>query len=404
MNTEDIIVSDYNLACAAGLGISEIRESIKAQKTGLMPNDTPHSGLPTYIGKIDALDNFTWQDEQSKWQSRNNALIKIALQQGSLKRTVESLQRDIPSQRIGLIVGSSTSSIDRSEQAYRASDGLSLPKNFQQKTVLNPHAPTLFAAEILNIKGPSVTINTACSSSAKVFACAARWIKLGIVDAVVVGGADSIGLSVLHGFHALQLISKDYCRPFDRERNGINLGEAAGFAVLTRRKYAQPGSDVVLLGYGESSDAHHMSHPHPEGKGALLAIEQALAMAKLKSSDIDYVNLHGTASQANDYIEGNLVGELFPPTTLCSSTKGWTGHTLGAAGIIESLFAIETMKTGLIPGTLHYQNPDPEINLKLFSDNKELDTKTVMSNSFGFGGNNSCLIFGHRSMGEAVSP
>jgi 3-oxoacyl-[acyl-carrier-protein] synthase-1 len=250
-------------------------------------------------------------------------------------------------------------------------------------------------AQLLGLDGPTMTVNTACSSSAKVFATGARWLRAGIVDAVLVGGADTLCQSVLYGFHSLQLVSESQCRPFDGARDGINLGEAAGFALLVRGDDAQDieHTGIQLSGYGESSDAHHMSHPHPEGAGARLAIEQALAQAGLAPAQIDYINLHGTASRANDHIEGNLVGAMFPASTLASSTKGWTGHTLGAAGILESIFALEALTSGLVPGTLNLAQVDPEIAISMSAANQNADLTHVMSNSFGFGGNNACLIF-----------
>jgi 3-oxoacyl-[acyl-carrier-protein] synthase-1 len=268
-----------------------------------------------------------------------------------------------------------------------------VPSAFLQAKVLNPHAPAFYTAHRTGITGPCVTLSTACSSSAKVFATAARWLNAGVVDAVLVGGADSLCLTVLYGFHSLQLVSTKRCSPFDEARDGINIGEGAGFALLTRDEMAFDGAGIVLSGYGESSDAHHMSHPHPEGAGAKLAIHQALGMAQLRPEQIGYVNLHGTSSRVNDLVEGNLMARLFPASTPMSSTKGWTGHTLGAAGIVEAIIAMDTFHTGLLPGNLHCKRVDPEIALQLAEENREASPEHVMSNSFGFGGNNASLIF-----------
>jgi 3-oxoacyl-[acyl-carrier-protein] synthase-1 len=159
-------------------------------------------------------------------------------------------------------------------------------------------------------------------------------------------------------------------------------------------------SGVRLSGYGESSDAHHMSHPHPEGAGARLAIEQALQQAGLATSDIDYINLHGTASRANDHIEGNLLKAMFGSATRASSTKGWTGHTLGTAGILEAILAIEALKSGIVPGTLNLQEVDPEFGITMSTQNQTANLRHVMSNSFGFGGNNASLIFSHTTFSQ----
>lgn len=394
MNKPKIVIVDYEAICAAGIGMESIRQAIAKQKTGLKANNFPDCNLPTWIGRVEALDNYQWSLPDVQWKSRNNALIDLALKQGSISASISALKNQFSIERIGVVMGSSTSSIDRSEEAYNFLDkDEKFPAEFMQEHVLNPHAPGLFVAARLSLTGPCMTINTACSSSAKVFATAARWLNAGIVDAVLIGGADTLCLSVLYGFHSLQLVSEKPCKPFDAARDGINLGEAAGFAILMRESDAPKHCGIQLSGYGESSDAHHMSHPHPEGSGARLAIEQALEQSALDPSDINYINLHGTASQANDYIEGNLVGKIFPSTTLMSSTKGWTGHTLGAAGIIEAIFALDSLLTGEIPGNLNLKNIDPEIKIQLSEKNSKADLRHVMTNSFGFGGNNACLIF-----------
>lgn len=396
MSPEQIVIVDYDATCAAGGGMAAIRTALSSQRSGLRPNDFPGCDLPTWIGRVAAIDDYVFPARLATWQSRNNALIALGLQQGTLLQSLAKLIERFGSARIGVVMGSSTSSIDRSEEAYcHLNEQGQLPAEFVQENVLNPHAPGLFVAELLGLDGPNMTINTACSSSAKVFATAARWLRTAVVDAVLVGGADTLCQSVLYGFHSLQLVSESQCRPFDGARDGINLGEAAGFALLVRgdetSKIEHTG--IQLSGYGESSDAHHMSHPHPEGAGARLAIEQALAQASLVPAQIDYINLHGTASRANDHIEGNLVGAMFPASTLASSTKGWTGHTLGAAGILESIFALEALSSGLVPGTLNLTQVDPEIAISMSPANQAVNLIHVMSNSFGFGGNNACLIF-----------
>jgi 3-oxoacyl-[acyl-carrier-protein] synthase-1 len=240
-------------------------------------------------------------------------------------------------------------------------------------------------------------VATACSSSAKVFAQAARLIHAGIVDAALVGGVDTLCGSVLYGFNALGLVSATPCRPFDAARDGLSLGEAGGFAVLERThdRAAGDGEEgLQLRGYGESSDAHHMSAPHPEGLGARLAMGDALARAGVTATEVGYLNLHGTATPANDAVEARAVATLFPDTLHASSTKGWTGHTLGAAGIVESVFALLALEHGLLPGTLHSSTADPACGAQIRFDNALRDIDHAMNNSFGFGGNNCSLVFG----------
>lgn len=392
MRASEIVIVDYEATCATGNGLKQLREALHDQRSGLRKNDLPQSDLNTWIGRVSGVEDIPWNDSNQQWESRNNALIQLGLQQGSLLSSLARIKETFSPQRIGIVMGSSTSSIDRAETAYCHISNEELPEKYNQEFVLNPHAPTLYVAEYCDIQGPAITINTACSSSAKVFATAARWLRQGIVDAVLVGGADTLCLSVLHGFHSLQLVSENPCRPFDQNRDGINLGEAAGFAILCRAENAQTHTGIKLSGYGESSDAHHMSHPHPDGLGAKLAMEQALRASELNNKEIDYINLHGTASRANDHIEGNIVATLFPEA-FASSTKGWMGHTLGAAGIMESIIAIDSIKTGLAPGTLNLENIDAEIPLRLSAQNHNMTIQHAMTNSFGFGGNNCSLIF-----------
>ncbi len=389
-----IALVDYEAVCAAGNGVPEIRKAIYQHQSGLRPNDFPNTDLKTWIGRIPVLDAYEWPERDRDWCSRNNALLDLALHQGSLLDSLDRLKGRFGIARIGLVLGSSTASIDRSEEGYRHLVDEQFGQAYGYDFVLNPNSPALYVSHKLGLKGPSMTINTACSSSAKVFATASRWLQSGLVDAVLVGGGDTLCLSVLYGFNSLQLVSEQPCRPFDAHRNGINLGEAAGFALLVRDSEVDQQLDVILAGYGESSDAYHMSHPHPQGLGARKAIEQALVRAGLTSADIDYINLHGTASRTNDAVEGHLMADMFGSNVYMSSTKGWTGHTLGAAGMIEAILSVEAIRTGVVPGTLNLDQVDPAFEqLSLTSENQLASLQHVLSNSFGFGGNNASLIF-----------
>jgi len=236
-------------------------------------------------------------------------------------------------------------------------------------------------------------VSTACSSSAKVFGNAARTIAAGVCDAAVVGGTDSLCLMTLYGFRSLGLTSPGPCRPFDVDRDGISVGEGAGFALLEKTDRAETGS-ALLLGVGESSDAHHMSSPHPEGLGARIAMQQALESAGLRPGDIDYINLHGTATKTNDASEDKAVAEVFGSGTPCSSTKGATGHLLGAAGITEAIISMLAIERGLMPGSANTRNVDPELKSRYLIENQNARVGRVLSNSFGFGGSNCSLVLG----------
>jgi len=389
-----LAITGYTATSALGCGVEFIQSSIAGNHSGLRRNDFSGCDLETWIGRVNAVEATNLPSHLEHLDSRNNRLTWLGLQQdGFLNRVYATIDR-IGVDRIGVVMATSTSSIGRTEEAYAHLDdsGL-LPAKYCQPKVHNLHSPGIFVAEVTGLTGPSLTISTACSSSAKVFATAARWINHGFVDAVLVGGIDSLCLSILYGFNSLELLSTSPCRPFDTLRDGISIGEAAGFALLVRKDLA-PEAEFDLLGYGESSDAYHMSHPHPEGKGAVLAMEQSLKRADLPASSIEYINLHGTASKANDLVESYALSQLFSTQTLASSTKGWTGHTLGAAGILETVITLEAMKHGLLPGTLNCEQPDAEFKFPILTENTHKPINIAMMNSFGFGGNNASLILG----------
>jgi len=219
-------------------------------------------------------------------------------------------------------------------------------------------------------------------------------IAAGICDAAIVGGADTLCATTLYGFQSLDVMSDEPCRPFDRDRRGISIGEAAGFALLEKPGAADRDDTVLLLGAGESSDAYHMSSPHPEGLGARLAMERALTAAGLKAGDIDYVNLHGTATLVGDAAEDCAVSDLLGSTTPCSSTKGCTGHTLGASGIIEAIFSALSILHGFMPGSPHTRTVDPSLKSQYLVESRRARVDRVLSNSFGFGGANCSLLLG----------
>jgi 3-oxoacyl-[acyl-carrier-protein] synthase-1 len=208
-----------------------------------------------------------------------------------------------------------------------------------------------------------------------------------------VGGVDSLCQTTLYGFNALGLVSAQPCRPWDKERDGINIGEAVGLVLLEPVSPGETGG-IVLVGYGESNDAYHISSPHPEGKGAALAMQRALASANVRPTEVDYINLHGTASRANDLAEDYGVVSVFGTHTPCSSTKGWTGHTLGAAGITEAIFVTLCLTHQFLPGTLHTQVIDPQLSAQVLLKTEERRLRYVLTNSFGFGGSNCSLLFG----------
>ncbi|MDM0015706.1 beta-ketoacyl-[acyl-carrier-protein] synthase family protein [Variovorax sp. J22P168] len=382
-------ISAYTATCALGVGKAPLADALAQSRSGLRANDFGAAPLPTWIGRVDGLEEMQLPAELAGWDCRNNRLAWLGLQaDGFLEAVAAARERHGPT-RIALILGTSTSSIGETEAAYTTLvDGAFAPAQRRPK-VHTPHSLTMFVQQALGLEGPAETLSTACSSSAKVFASAERLIRLGLVDAAVVGGVDTLCGSVLYGFNSLELVSSGPCRPFDSTRDGISIGEAAGFALLERGC-----GPLELRGYGEASDAHHMSTPHPEGLGAERALDDALARAGIEAAAIDYVNLHGTASAKNDEVEGALLARRFPPTAHASSTKGFTGHTLGAAGILEAVISLLAIETGLKPGTVNTTTLDVDCGPQIRLQPAHGEVRLALSNSFGFGGNNCALVFG----------
>jgi 3-oxoacyl-[acyl-carrier-protein] synthase-1 len=385
-----VAVTAWTACSAIGRGATETALSLRERRSGLTPNDYGHSPVPTWIGRVQGLEVEPLPERFARWECRNNRLAWLALNQDGYLDAVLRRRTRFGAGRIAVLLATSTSAIEATEQAYtRLGPDGAFPADLRRREVHQPHATGTFVQHALGLTGACVTVATACSSSAKVFAQAARLLQLGLADACVVGGVDSLCGSVLFGFNALELVSPEPCRPFDVARRGINLGEAAGFALLERG----PADAPLLIGYGESSDAHHMSAPHPEGIGARLAVRDALARASVTADQIDYVNLHGTASLKNDEVEARVVADTFPARTIASSTKGWTAHTLGAAGILESVITLIALQTGEAPGTLNAGRLDPACGPQVRLENTHADLRIAMSLSFGFGGSNCALVF-----------
>jgi 3-oxoacyl-[acyl-carrier-protein] synthase-1 len=337
----------------------------------------------------------------AEYDCRNNRLAYLGLQQDGFSDAVEAAIARHGRRRVGVFLGTSTSGILQTEQAYRRRDPRcldsthgALPDDFIYRTTHNTYSVADFVRTAFQLEGPAVVVSTACSSSAKVFASAARMLEAGLIDAAIVGGVDSLCLTTLYGFNSLELLSSEPCRPYDAARQGLSIGEAAAFILLERPGTQLNADDVLLLGAGETSDAHHMSAPHPDGLGARMAMAAALNAAGLRAADIDYLNLHGTATPSNDAAEGKAVMALFGDRVPCSSTKGATGHTLGAAGGLEAIISALALQQGFMPGGVNTQHLDPAIPVHYLTTNQDSAPHRVLSNSFGFGGTNCSLILG----------
>jgi 3-oxoacyl-[acyl-carrier-protein] synthase I len=391
-----LVFSRIAIASSAGIGIEATVNALTARRTGLAPCAFETAQLETCVGQVADADLLPVRPDLAQFDCRNNRLAQLGLSQDGFEEAVLEARERCGASRIGVFLGTSTSGIHATELAYRRRDAASgaLPADFHYGGSHNPFSIAWFVQSYLGLRGPSLVVSTACSSSAKVFGTAARMIAAGLCDAAVVGGVDSLCLTTLYGFGSLGLLSGGYCRPFDSARDGISIGEGAGF-ILLEKTTANSGADAVaLLGVGESSDAYHMSSPHPEGLGAVLAMDSALRFAGLAPGAIDYINLHGTGTLANDATEDKAVVALFGRQTRCSSTKGWTGHTLGACGAIEAIISALAIRNGFIPGSVNTQNVDAAMGLRYLLENEISSVDRVMSNAFGFGGTNCSLVLG----------
>ena len=391
-----LALSAFTASSCLGRGLDPTLAALAAGRTGLKPCAFETVTLETFVGEVAGVDEERLPAGFEEFECRNNRLAYLGLRQDGFDEAVRAAAGRLGRARIGVWLGTSTSGILETELAYRrrAPGSGALPGDFRYRGAHNTFSVAAFVQRALRLEGPAAVISSACSSSAKVFASARRAIEAGMVDAAVVGGVDSLCLTTLYGFHSLQLVARNPCRPFDAEREGLSIGEAAAFALLepADRKLSAPA--VLLLGTGESSDAWHMSAPHPEGRGAGAAMRQALAAASLDAAQIDYINFHGTGTASNDAAEARAVAAVLGTKVPGSSTKGATGHTLGAAGALEAVICALALRQGLLPGGVNTISLDPQLKVNYLRESRHARLDAVMSNSFGFGGSNCSLVLG----------
>ena len=391
-----LVLTHFTATSAIGRGLDATLGSLRAQRSGLAPCQFETVRLDTYVGEVGGVDEVQIGPSLREFDCRNNRLALLGLNQDGFTAAVEELARRWGRHRVGVFLGTSTAGILETELAYRRRDSATgaLPSDFHYRGAHNSFSVADFARHLLRLEGPAVVVSSACSSSAKVFGSARRMMAAGLIDAALVGGVDSLCLTTLYGFHSLQLVSPQPCRPFDPGRDGISIGEAAAFALVERAPDSLDPNAVMFLGIGESSDAYHMSSPHPEGKGAQAAMLQALSAAGLQPTDIDYINVHGTGTPSNDNAEARAVATVLGGEVPCSSTKGATGHTLGAAGALEAVICALALQHGVMPAGLNSTTIDPSLGVNYLLANRWQKVSRVMSNSFGFGGSNCSLILG----------
>ena len=374
------------LANCLGLSVSELWEAVLAGATGLRPEQLTDELAAPYSGVVGAVGLSVPPGELGLPRQARLALAGVEQVAGAMRKACQRWG----GQRVGLILGTSTGGIAASERAYAAfRRGASIPRDysFEKQHAFNGVADML--AREFGLLGPTYVVSTACSSSAKALAAAGRLLASGVVDAVLVGGVDSLCLTTLLGFQSLGVVSASVCQPFAAARDGITIGEGAAFMLLEREGDAA----AYLLAVGESGDAHHMAHPHPEGRGAEQAMRQALEHAGVEPKQVGYVNAHGTGTVLNDAIEASAIARVFGRHALVSSTKGATGHLLGACGVTEAVFCALAIERAIVPGNGSAALSDGlAIDICPRATARELDY--VVSNSLAFGGSNASVLLG----------
>jgi 3-oxoacyl-[acyl-carrier-protein] synthase-1 len=380
-------VTGWSILSAIGSGIDQTARALREEQSGLTQRpDWP--GIDTLWGRIPA-ELPQLPASFARYDCRQSRLA-LATLEGIGGKVQRALRRWGPS-RVAILLGTSTGGIDRTEEAIEFHRRMArLPTDYDMQRQHNFYAFCELLKHVTGITGPSYVVSTACSSSAKVFASAVRLMAADIVDAVLVGGVDTLCKTTLYGFNALKILAPERCRPFGKDRCGINIGEGGALLLLERSGDAE----VALLGVGESSDAHHMTSPHPEGAGALFSMERALRSAGIERSAVDHINAHGTGTLHSDASEAEAIDRLFGPEVPVVSTKAFTGHTLGAAGAIEAIIACIAMREHWIPPSLGAQPVSDDIRPNINDRGRELRCRVVLSNSFGFGGNNVSLVLG----------
>jgi 3-oxoacyl-[acyl-carrier-protein] synthase-1 len=378
---------------AMGVGLDAMRAALHGRRGGLAPCDLPGMPPDIWTGRVREAEALEPPAPLAAFACRNTRLAELALRQDGFVAAVEAAVARHGARRVAVVLGTSTSGIEETEQAWARRGEGGVLAGYDYARTHDLHALPRYVRARLGLAGPCVSISTACTSGARAFLDAGTLIAAGLADAAVVGGADTLCRLTLHGFGSLELLAKGPTRPCAEDRDGISIGEAAAFALLERARPGDAGA-LGLLGAGASSDGHHMSSPHPDGHGAVAAMRTALDAAELAPGEIDYVNMHGTGTRANDAMEDRAIARIFGDAVPCSSTKGWTGHTLGASGALEAAVAAICVQDGLVPGCLGVARPDPGFAARIVVENHAARLDRVLSNSFGFGGSNCALVIG----------
>ncbi len=394
---EPVFIAGTGVISAIGNNVTECLDALENGRAGIGPMtrlDSVHKNrLPVAEVKL-SNEELASRTGLPAIKSRT-ALLSLAAAQEAIRH---SGIEDLAAWRCGFISANSVGGMDKTENFFR--EFIADNNKGQLHDVVDHEcgSVTELVADALGLNEHVSTISTACSSSANSIFLGARLIRNNILDVVIAGGTDSLTRFTLNGFNTLMILDEQFCQPFDENRRGLNLGEGAGYVVLVSEKVAatlKHKPEIVLSGYCNANDAYHQTASSPDGTGSYLAMSGALKKSGLQPSDIDYINLHGTGTQNNDIAEGTAIKRLFEPTyPKMSSTKTFTGHTLGASGGIEAVFSVLALQHGVIFPNLRLQTPMKDLPFRVTTElEKGVSLKHVLSNSFGFGGNCSSLIF-----------
>lgn len=383
-----IAVTGYATCNALGLTRSAIAHALYHGRSGLtkppfeLPFETVSGIVRTPLPELPS--------ELTSWSTRPARMAAALIEQ--LEAPLQVARNRYAPHRISVLLGTSTAGAEATEAAYRSFvETGSLPSGYDFRRQHTYGAILDVVRRLTGVSGPSWMVSTTCTSSAKPLASAMRLIQTNVIDAAIVGGIDTLCAMTLTGFNSLAALSDEVCRPFSSERKGINIGEGGSFLLVERVNSAGDNIRALVAGVGESSDAYHISAPHPEGLGAQVAMERALAQAGWDAATIDHVNAHGTGTPLNDIAESKAISRVFGDDVPVVSTKGYTGHALGGAGAIESVFSIIALEEGFIPASLGCLPLDPKITINVRPERRTGTFKRVLSSSFAFGGNNVCV-------------
>lgn len=384
-----VAVSGVGCICAAGMNLPECMESLFSGKRWPAPPKRIQRAQSDQYPVFELQAEFPAETDGDVFRTSRLALAatREAMADASFR------DRDLASVRVGVIVGTTVGSTINNEDFYQCLRKGGHPEMSPVRRYLSSN-PAEVIADRYALTGPVQTVVNACSSGTEAVGIGAAWIRAGICDVVIAGGADELSRAAYNGFISLLITGQEACTPFDRHRTGLNLGEGAGMLILesdAALKKRKKSPRAFVTGYGSAGDAHHLTAPSPEGSGLRRAIDEATANARIRPSGVAFINAHGTGTPENDRVEGRALADMFPGVPFFS-TKGYTGHTLGAAGAIEAAFTIACLEAGAIPPSAGFETPDPEIGAAPVARKTKISGTAALSLSLAFGGNNAVLV------------